>query len=778
MNESFYLSGKEWLLPVALALVVAVGFVLWAYHKAPTDRKTRRICIGLKVLGIVLLLLCLVDPMVTEERAKPGGNLLALVADTSEGLNLTDAGASRSRGAILQAALEAKSDNWQAKLGNDFELKRYRFDTRLANLANFEDLKFVGAASRLGESLRTLGRRFRGQPLAGVVVFTDGVATDFEAGLPDLSGLPPVYPVIIGKGVPERDLAVGKVTATQTAFEDAPVTILGQVEAHGFEGEKITAKLELLEANGTSASKTRRQTLTATGPDASLIFRFQVRPAVPGILFYRFTASASGKADEATQANNSRVVVVDRGAGPYRVLYVSGRANWEFKFLKRALDEDEEVALVGLIRIAKKEPKFTFKGRTGESSNPLFRGFKNEDQDAEEYDKPVLIRLNTRDADELKTGFPSTPEELFAYHAVIIDDLEAKFFTSRQHSLVQEFVNRRGGGLLMLGGQESFRQGKYEHTPIGGMLPVYLDLQGKVRVLDNLSIDLSRDGWLQPWMRLRDKEEAEKKRLGKMTTFSSLNQVRGNKPGASVMATVEAKGGGGAYPAIVTHKFGRGRVAAMLLGDFWKWGLGKPENHEDMDQAWRQMIRWLVADVPAPIELSVGKSPDAVGRELVVTARDKQFQLLDNAQVTLKVRTMGASDVIPLTPETDEENAGVYATQFVPRTTGGYLAETEVRDPKGNLMGTRQAGWATDFAAVEYRSLAPNRAFLEELASQTGGRTLTLSELDDFVEMLPSLRVPVTETLHSPVWHQTPFFMLALACFVAEWFLRRRKGLP
>ena len=41
MNESFYLSGKEWLLPVALALVVAVGFVLWAYHKAPTDRKTR-----------------------------------------------------------------------------------------------------------------------------------------------------------------------------------------------------------------------------------------------------------------------------------------------------------------------------------------------------------------------------------------------------------------------------------------------------------------------------------------------------------------------------------------------------------------------------------------------------------------------------------------------------------------------------------------------------------------------------------------------------------------
>ena len=108
-------------------------------------------------------------------------------------------------------------------------------------------------------------------------------------------------------------------------------------------------------------------------------------------------------------------MVVDRGEGPYRVLYVSGRANWEFKFLKRALDDDDEVALVGLVRIAKKEPKFTFKGRTGESSNPLFRGFKNADQDTEEYDKPVLIRLNTRDAEELKGGFPTTAEELFEY---------------------------------------------------------------------------------------------------------------------------------------------------------------------------------------------------------------------------------------------------------------------------------------------------------------------------------------------------------------------------
>jgi hypothetical protein len=108
--------------------------------------------------------------------------------------------------------------------------------------------------------------------------------------------------------------------------------------------------------------------------------RFQLKPEGSGLVFYRVEAAlkadASGNAPaEATLANNTRVVVVDRGQGPFRVLYVAGRPNWEFKFLNRAVEEDTQVQLVGLIRVAKREPKFDFRGRSGESSNPLFRGF-------------------------------------------------------------------------------------------------------------------------------------------------------------------------------------------------------------------------------------------------------------------------------------------------------------------------------------------------------------------------------------------------------------------
>src|SRR6185436_2671702 len=128
---------------------------------------------------------------------------------------------------------------------------------------------------------------------------------------------------------------------------------------------------------------------------------------------------------------------------------------------------DDQVQLVGLFRIARREPKFEFRGRAGEANNPLFRGFTNTSPDeVERYDQPVLVRLNTKDEFELRGGFPKVPEDLYEYHAVIIDDLEAEFFTSDQKTLLQKFVSERGGGFLMLGGAESFAQGKYQRTPI------------------------------------------------------------------------------------------------------------------------------------------------------------------------------------------------------------------------------------------------------------------------------------------------------------------------
>ena len=254
MTESVYLAGKSWLIPALLWMGVGAATVLWAYSRAPIESNIRKACIGLKFVGILLLLFCLLDPIATQKRAKPGANRLALVVDNSEGLNLSDSGESQSRAQILQKTIAPKSKNWQSKLAHDFELKRYTFDAQLKNVGNYNSLSFDGQSSNLGKALATLSRRYQGQPLAGIVVFTDGVATDLEGELSLPEGIPPVYPVVIGESAPKRDVALGTVAQTQTSFEDAPVTITAQIKTRGCDEEVVSAKLQLLDSEGETST--------------------------------------------------------------------------------------------------------------------------------------------------------------------------------------------------------------------------------------------------------------------------------------------------------------------------------------------------------------------------------------------------------------------------------------------------------------------------------------------------------------------------------------------
>src|SRR6266404_4631718 len=607
-------SNWGWLWFAAAVTGLALATLLWSYLRAARGG-VGWVCLGLKMLGFAALGLCLLEPLWSGQRARPGANLFAIVADNSQGLQIKDRGENRTRGDVLRDLLDLQRSSWQGTLENNFEVRRYFFDTRLQTTSDFSEMGFDGRATAMGSMLRTLTERYQGRPLAGVLLLTDGNATDLPSQ-PDLQGLPPIYPVVIGKPDPIKDIAVQQARVSQTAFEDAPVSVQADVTAAGYSGQSVVG--QLLDRTG---KKVAEQTLRPRKDNEALAFRFQLRPETAGLSFYRLRVRAKDelglpealdKSEEVTLANNSTVLAVDRGRGPYRILYVAGRPNWEFKLLNRAVQDDDQLQMVGLIRVARREPKFNFLGRPGEASNPLFRGFGNQaPEEVERYDQPVLVRLNTRDDLELRAGFPSTPEELYGYDAVIVDDLEAEFFTPDQAALLQKFVSERGGGFLMLGGMECFQQGKYQRTPIGDMLPVYLDRPEEATPPGALHLNLTREGWLQSWARLRDNEADEKTRLQAMAAFQVLNKVREVKPGASVIATVSGEAGG-SYPALVDQRFGRGQSAALTIGDIWHWGLHDADAHRDMDKAWRQLVRWLVSDVPNRVELAIeSRSGDA-----------------------------------------------------------------------------------------------------------------------------------------------------------------------
>ena len=778
----------DWVLPSVVLLTVAAVFVVWSYARTKTLMSVRCLAGMLKLLGLTALAICLVEPLLHSERPQPGANMFIILADSSESLQVADKQGNKTRAERVQTVLKPKS-SWQSRLGQDFELRRYSFDNQLRSVTDFSELSIDGAGSALHTALGTLARRFRKRPVAGILLFTDGNATDWQDPLAGQSSwtwaeMPPVFPVVLGGETTKRDIRLGQVSVSHSNFEQAPVTIRAELTGHGYQGREIV--VQLLDHEDQVIEE---ETIQGPQDGRSVAHRFQVRPPTAGVHFYRVRAIAKAetaawedakKSREATLANNTRHIAVNRREGPYRILYVSGRPNWEFKFLNRAVHEDEEIQLAALLRIAKREPKFVYLGRDGGNrSNPLFRGAEDgKDETAESYDQPVLLRLGVRDESELRDGFPKTADVLYGFDAVVLDDLEAEFFTRDQMTLLHHFVSRRGGGLIMLGGQESFVKGQYQRTPIGELLPVYLDKVPPAAEEQSYKLALNREGWLQPWMRLRVTEDEEKERLAKMAGFLTLNRISHIKPGAQVLAHATNRTGD-EHPALVTQRFGRGRTAAVLIGDLWRWGMRREEEEpDDLARAWRQMMRWIVADVPRRVEIEVQKqSLDArEAVQLLVRVSDEEFQPLDNAKVKIGVTTPGGESV-ELTAEASLTEAGVYHATFAPREAGPYLAHAVVSGADQSDVGEQKIGWTAQPKLDEFQSVELNRQRLTNLAAKTNGQVIQLNRLDRFVADLPNRKVPITEPRIDPIWHHWMVFVFAISCFIAEWGLRRWKGL-
>ncbi|MBN1419414.1 MAG: hypothetical protein JXP34_11600 [Planctomycetes bacterium] len=778
-------SAPGWLVPAAAAAVAALALLSWGYGRASGGGSLRLAAGLLKAIGLVALIACLLEPMITGTRPRPGANQFVVLIDDSRSLRIRDAGAVATRAETVRA-LAAETAGWHARLAQAFDVRRYRFAERLQTLATDDALDASGDASNLATALRTIAGRYRGRPLAGILVLTDGNATDLSDGAIDASGLPPIYAVPIGAAAAQKDIRLEEIAVSQTNFEETPVVIRATVAGDGWTGEAIL--VDLLDESG---ERVERQEVAFEDGQTSRALRFQVRPERAGVSFHRLRAVSKSEGEavfgapetsaEATLANNERLVAVDRPGGPFRVLYVSGRPNWEFKFLRRALAEDREVDLVGLIRIAKREPKFVFLGRDASSANPLFKGFAGgEDEETEQYDQPVIIRVGTRDAEELRGGFPKTEDALYAYHAVILDDLEAGFFTQEAMLLLRTFVSDRGGGFCMLGGAESFRQGDYERTPIADLLPVYLDRPAEEPPAGGFRLDLTREGWLDPWLRLRATEDAERARLDAMPAFLTLNRADKIKPGATVLAHVKAVQGGASHPALVAQRFGRGRAAAVLAGDLWRWTLRREAGEEDdLARAWRQMVRWLVAEVPRRVEFVPERKAADPRRALAlrVEARDEEYRPLDNARSVVAIAGPdGRTHECVAEPQADQP--GVYVASFVSDRAGPYRAKATVTAPDGSPAGERETGWTAEPAADEFRRLAPDRAMLERIARESGGDIVEPDDLAGFVADLPNRKIPIVESWAYPFWHQPLVLLFAIACLIAEWGLRRWRGLP
>src|SRR5258708_4164541 len=157
---------------------------------------------------------------------------------------------------------------------------------------------------------------------------------------------------------------------------------------------------------------------------------------------------------------------------------MEGEPGWELKFTRRGVEDDRSLEITSLLRT---------------TQNKIYRqrqpdGFAN--------------------PKELEDGFPAKAEDLFAYSGLIIGSVEAGYFTPAQQELIKEFVNRRGGGLLFLGGRASLSEGGWAHSPLAELVPARLLENKGTFHRENVTAELTQRGRENLICRLEEKPEA------------------------------------------------------------------------------------------------------------------------------------------------------------------------------------------------------------------------------------------------------------------------------
>lgn len=790
MLDNLQWGAPDWAWPAIAIFVCLALIVAWNYGRRLAGRGLHAAALFLKLLAILLLVICLLDPLRSGTRPRPQANLFPIVVDNSQSMAMRSADDGASRGDRVSELLDPDQP-WRVRLAQDFDVRTYRFASRLEPMPAIDSITLDGGASSLAASLKALDERLRDRPVAGLLLFTDGNLTDQPIDPIDWSGLGfPVYPVLSSNETSPGDLRISAVSVSQSDFETAPVSVKVSIASDSMPTQEVVVRLE--DRQTKKIIQEQSVTIATDGSTAPVTLKF--RPERSGVGFYRVVVfrefdrelvESEAVESEATFANNSRWLAIDRGRGPHRILYVSGRPNWDFKFIRRAVQMDPEVKLVGLLRIANKEPKFSFRDRDVSSTNPLFAGLGGDEEEAaQQYDEPVMLRLGVEVSEELSDGFPRSSEELFGYEAVILDDIEPEFFTQDQLLMLRKFVAFRGGGLLLLGGLESFDTDGFASSPLGEMAPVYPPRRNEPTAADEFRLELTREGLLQPWFRLRETEDGESERMRSMPSFNTLSRVGDAKPGAIQLATLRDQLGGTA-PGLVIQRFGKGKSAAMPLGDAWRWSMRR-ENKDDQEPArlWRQMMRWLVNDVPQRVQCRVEPSASGDGQVTIQTeVRDEAFMPLDNAKIEIEITPVGvqenaAAKPVTLIAQSDGQIAGRYQATYFAGQSGGYLASARAWAEDGSEIGLAQSGWAAQPGEAEFRQWEVNRELLETIAQQTGGAIVDDSEMNGFVAELENRKVPVSQVWTYPIWHHPWVMLAAIICLCGEWGLRRWKGLP
>ena len=731
-----------WAAIVACALVLVSLAMLVVFELRRRERGGIAIVVS-GVLALVALLLAVVRPVRIAARESVIGAKVVVLADTSRSMALPDDGGTTRHDVATRALAEL------AKKAKDARLLVLGFgDGAPAPIAASKEGggesrgSPIAPRSDLTSALHALAASAEERPQA-VVVVSDGRLDDpgEEASKESLAALGkelkvPIHTVATTRAG-QPDASVRRVSAAGAAVAHVPIPLRVEVGCSGgLSCDELTVTARELREDGPPA-------LLATGLShlkdgkGTVDLSVTLERAGARIIEIAITPPSGDTIPE----NDRRLITFVVARERVRVLHVAGRPTNDVRALRQWLKSDASVDVVAFFIL-----------RT-QADNPNAR-----QEDLSLIPFPV---------DELFT------DHLPSFDAVVLQDFDAQPYGLEKHLPALARYVRSGGGLIMVGGQNSFIAGGYAGTPLADVLPVALDNSPGATAADVAPVTpaWTEDGRTAPLLApLRNVASEE------------LPQM----PGANILGDVRAGGlvlwshptrttkSGAPMPILAIGDQGDGRSIALGIDGAWQLEfsqLGARTSGRGYGAMWDGLLGWLMRDPrfePGQLDLTAPCVADEPAR-LRVRAPDSA----KDKPIVVELRRLDRQDVAPTKVEVPKREPGATGTIEVtlpPLPAGGYTARLKL----GPGPTTRR-DFACEAGGDEWADSRPDPDRLRALAAATGGTFRWAT--DDLALPLPKPAVVSAERHVVPLAPPWAWTLGAAVLLGVHWFTRRRSGL-
>ena len=492
--------------------------------------------------------------IVTEE---PEGarTTVVLLVDRSESMALEDGGQVRLRQVLQFARLDLLPNLKAAGLrGQAFV---FADDARPADGNQLAEAVADGKQTNLAGAIARALQGSEKPPLA-VIALTDGAATENGDNARALAALlderVPFVGIGFGSETGLRTLALRQATAPPAVPAKQQFHVSAQLETTG-DGELPPFDIILLRDGQFSQKKTLRPGKGARtwleGFDVTEktegVHTYTVQvlpPTAPGLKCINSTANAAVRISDEKEV---------------RVLFAQGALTWNYKFVNLALRGDPSLKLTGI-------------SRTSSQS---------------------VYYQNVENAAELTKGFPTRIEELAPFRVAVLSNLKPSDLTPEQQDLLARFCGEYGGGVLLIGGSETF-DGSWQRSRLEQLLPVrFATIPGPPGAPRPFRLRLTEEALRHPVFQIND-SGGNRASWGKLPTFLGYGRVDSAKPGAQVwMRHSDDNGPDGPRILMATQRFGSGLSAVLSVPNLWRWRLDKDSDPRQFDRFWQQLLRYL-----------------------------------------------------------------------------------------------------------------------------------------------------------------------------------------